>query len=248
MPDPSLPPCCHPSEGASTAEQLYCAYQRGGPPERAGLAWNDAPCPTWGELLERAQGGDEGAQGVISKWETVASYRWKPVGDARVRASISDGTDLAGRKQRLLVVLDHNDPGAQDELSRQVEDLRAGRVEVVINAWEGRVQNFMLVDVEHEEVKPSDEQAVMSPEDAQRWEDFRSRDGLLWWVNRSLTIFGYALVARYDEEGRLFAVAPERVPYRGFSLESEEHGFMRLTQMMQREAASLVADVEAEDD
>ena len=89
---------------------------------------------------------------------------------------------------------------------------------------------------------------LMSHEDAQKWEDFRSRDGLLWWVNRSLTIFGYALVARYDEEGRLFAVAPERVPYRGFTLESEERGFKRLTAMMQREAPSLVADVEADDE
>lgn len=174
MPDDrTLPACCYPSEGASVAEQLYCAYQRGGPPERAGLAWNGEPCPTWAMLVERVQSGDEGAAGVISKWEAVARAQMEQASPAR---------------------------------------------------------------------------PLMSPEDAQKWEDFRSRDGLLWWVNRSLHLFGYALVVRYDEEGRLFAVAPERASYRGFSLESEDRGFMRVTQMMQREAALLVADVEADDE
>lgn len=68
----SLPACCTPSEDASLAEQLYCAYQRGGPPERAGLAWDGRPCPTWAQLVERAESGDAGAQGVITKWEAVA--------------------------------------------------------------------------------------------------------------------------------------------------------------------------------
>lgn len=68
-----LPACCIPSEGAGLAEQLYCAYQQGGPPERAGLSWNDRPCPTWAQLVERAEDGDAGAQGVISKWEAVVA-------------------------------------------------------------------------------------------------------------------------------------------------------------------------------
>lgn len=66
-----LPACCHPSEGADLAEQFYCAYMRGGAPERAGLAWDGRPCPTWAELHERSAGNDGAAQGVIDKWEAV---------------------------------------------------------------------------------------------------------------------------------------------------------------------------------
>lgn len=68
-----LPDCCIPREGASAAEILYCAYQRGGPPERAGLAWHGQPCPTWAELLGEAFLGDLGKQGVIAKWEAVVT-------------------------------------------------------------------------------------------------------------------------------------------------------------------------------
>lgn len=66
-----LPACCYPSEDAGLAEQLYCAYMRGGIPARAGLSWDGRPCPTWADLHERAAGNDGAAQGVIDKWEAV---------------------------------------------------------------------------------------------------------------------------------------------------------------------------------
>lgn len=72
----TLPPCCIPSQDAEYAETLYCAYQLGGPPERAGLAWNGLPCPTWAELLAKQAAGDVGADGVVSKWRTVAEVVW----------------------------------------------------------------------------------------------------------------------------------------------------------------------------
>ena len=57
---------------AERAETLYCAYQRGGDPERAGLTWDGKPCPTWAQLVERADSGDVGAAGVVAKWRAVA--------------------------------------------------------------------------------------------------------------------------------------------------------------------------------
>jgi len=69
---PDLPACCIPSDGASRAEILYCAYNEGGPAERAGLAWNGLPCPTWADLELRASSGDDGAFGVVDKWNYVA--------------------------------------------------------------------------------------------------------------------------------------------------------------------------------
>ena len=68
----TLPTCCYPRLEAETAEHLYCAYQRGGPPERAGLAWDGRPCPTWAELLAKQEAGDAGASGVVAKWRAVA--------------------------------------------------------------------------------------------------------------------------------------------------------------------------------
>lgn len=61
-------PCCTPSEGATLAEVLYCAYNRGGPPDRAGLNFQGAPCPVWADLPDA----------VRAKWEAAAS-------EARVR-------------------------------------------------------------------------------------------------------------------------------------------------------------------
>lgn len=69
--DLDLPACCRPV-GTSLAEVLYCTYQMGGPAKRAGLAWDGRPCPTWEQLVVRAEAGDEGAQGVIAKWESTA--------------------------------------------------------------------------------------------------------------------------------------------------------------------------------
>lgn len=57
---------------AERAETLYCAYQLGGDPERAGLSWDGKPCPTWAQLVERAKSGDVGAGGVVAKWRAVA--------------------------------------------------------------------------------------------------------------------------------------------------------------------------------
>ena len=70
----SLPECCTPSPNADRAETLYCLYQTGGPPERAGLAWDGRPCPTWADLTKRADEGDTGAVGVIAKWRYVAAW------------------------------------------------------------------------------------------------------------------------------------------------------------------------------
>lgn len=67
-----LPACCAPSPRAGIAERLYCTYNEGGPAERAGLAWNGSPCPTWAELLDKAAQGDAGAAAVVAKWNAVA--------------------------------------------------------------------------------------------------------------------------------------------------------------------------------
>lgn len=45
-----LPDCCFPSKHAALAERMYCAYNRGGDPDTAGLNYAGKPCPVWADL------------------------------------------------------------------------------------------------------------------------------------------------------------------------------------------------------
>jgi len=58
-----LPACCTPTDGATRAEVLYCAYNAGGDPATAGLNYQGKPCPTWLELPPN----------VRAKWEATAA-------------------------------------------------------------------------------------------------------------------------------------------------------------------------------
>ena len=60
------------------------------------------------------------------------------------------------------------------------------------------------------------------------WEAFRD-SGLLWWVNRILHTFGWAIIFIYEDD-ELVDVYPDMVDYNGFSEEAEEKGFKKIKQ------------------
>jgi hypothetical protein len=64
------------------------------------------------------------------------------------------------------------------------------------------------------------------------WGEFQS-SGLLWFVNRTLHLFGWAIVFEYDNrpgnEDVLSAVYPARCKFRGFDDKTETAGFQNLT-------------------
>ena len=60
------------------------------------------------------------------------------------------------------------------------------------------------------------------------WEEFREIK-LLWWCNRMLHLFGWAIVVSLNEDGRVAEVYPARVKFRGFDQKSEELGFIELS-------------------
>lgn len=80
-----------------------------------------------------------------------------------------------------------------------------------------------------------------------RWEEFRDK-GFFWLANRTLHIFGWCLIFEEHEDGTIGAVYPQRVTFRGFTRESEEENYLRITKHMNDEAPFLLADVEEEDD
>lgn len=47
------------------------------------------------------------------------------------------------------------------------------------------------------------------------WQEFRAT-GMLWWVNRALHLFGWAIVVEVDDAGEVADAYPARVKFRGF--------------------------------
>lgn len=66
--------------------------------------------------------------------------------------------------------------------------------------------------------------------------------GLMWWINRALHVFGWAIVVEVMEaDGSVVDVYPARVTYLGFPAEAEDRGFMRVRTWMEQNAAELRA-------
>lgn len=74
------------------------------------------------------------------------------------------------------------------------------------------------------------------------WEEFRAV-GLLWWVNRALHLFGWAIVVIVEDgTGRVLDAYPARVKFRGFDTQSESDGFIQLSTYLEEQAAALARE------
>ena len=79
-------------------------------------------------------------------------------------------------------------------------------------------------------------------EKRETWEVFR-KSGLLWWVNRAIHLFGWALIIEIDDHGTVKEVYPARCSYRGFPEAAENRGFQALTHHIAESAGQLQNDV-----
>lgn len=73
------------------------------------------------------------------------------------------------------------------------------------------------------------------------WEEFRAA-GLLWWMNRVLHVFGWAIVAEVQEDGKVTDVFPARVRFRGFTAEIETEGHIALTKHISENVSALMEE------
>ena len=80
--------------------------------------------------------------------------------------------------------------------------------------------------------------------DERSWQEFQ-RSGLLWFVNRTLHLFGWALVFEMDGD-TVVRVYPARTRFRGFEQSMEEQGFKMLTETIAATADELLEDVQGE--
>jgi len=79
------------------------------------------------------------------------------------------------------------------------------------------------------------------------WEEFR-KSGLLWWTNRILHTFGWAIVVEVpegetDDDAPVSKCYPARVRFRGFDYDSEDKGFVKITEHLRDEMNRLVEEV-----
>lgn len=70
--------------------------------------------------------------------------------------------------------------------------------------------------------------------DRKDWKEFRET-GLFHFVNSFLHMFGWAIVVAVEEDGTVSAVYPARTDFRGFSVESNDKAYARVTAFMQKE-------------
>lgn len=76
------------------------------------------------------------------------------------------------------------------------------------------------------------------------WQEFQT-SGMLWLINRSLHLFGWAIVFLTDEQtGEILEVYPARVSFRGFTPELDGAGFQAVTKYMADTAVELLSDTQ----
>ena len=74
------------------------------------------------------------------------------------------------------------------------------------------------------------------------WKEFQDTH-LLWWINRILHTFGWAIVMIMAEDGSITDAYPARVKFRGFKEKDEEEGFIGLSEYVANMADELLEEV-----
>ena len=74
------------------------------------------------------------------------------------------------------------------------------------------------------------------------WEQFRNT-GLLWFINSTLHLFGWAIVMELDDDGKVTSVYPARVSYRGFPEKDNTNGYSRVTSYLKENIDDLDKEI-----
>lgn len=76
------------------------------------------------------------------------------------------------------------------------------------------------------------------------WTEFREAK-MLWWINRMLHLFGWAIVLEQGDDGLIVEAYPARVKYRGFTEQVEAEGFAGLTEHLRANVGQLTHDIKS---
>jgi hypothetical protein len=72
------------------------------------------------------------------------------------------------------------------------------------------------------------------------WKEFQD-SGLLWFINTTLHLFGWAIVFDVEDE-EILEVYPARVEFRGFPEEVNDEGYAKVSSHMQKNIASITKE------
>jgi len=72
------------------------------------------------------------------------------------------------------------------------------------------------------------------------WKEFRET-GLLWLINQTLHLFGWAIVLEIEEED-IINVYPARVKFRGFDGESNTQGYIKVSEYLSKNIKDLLKE------
>ena len=81
------------------------------------------------------------------------------------------------------------------------------------------------------------------------WNEFRNT-GLLFFINQILHVFGWAIVFDFETynqktgTGKITAVFPARVKYRGFDPDTSDAGYRKVSRFMAINASQLLKETE----
>jgi len=70
------------------------------------------------------------------------------------------------------------------------------------------------------------------------WKEFRD-SGLLWFINTTLHLFGWAIVINVEDDGTILSAYPARVKFRGFDLKSNDAGYQKVSKYLLENAKQL---------
>ncbi len=73
------------------------------------------------------------------------------------------------------------------------------------------------------------------------WEEFRDSK-LLWWINQTLHLFGWAIVIEVNDVGEVKNCYPAKVKFRGFSDDINTEGYEGLTKHIKENIDKLEDD------
>lgn len=65
---------------------------------------------------------------------------------------------------------------------------------------------------------------------------------ILWFVNRIIHVFGWAIVIELDDDGKEISAYPARVTYRGFGEESDRKGYIGLSSYLKDNMEELLKE------
>lgn len=74
------------------------------------------------------------------------------------------------------------------------------------------------------------------------WMEFKDTK-LLWWINRSLHLFGWVIVYDMNSDGTISEVYPARTSFRGFEPIVESEGFIELTEYLKNNVDILLKEI-----